>query len=305
MSEPALPGPLQRASVIDRINAVFLAVVCAFTAIAWPRMPHGAEAAILYAGLFGILYLVGGFRYSRVPPRAKAIAMFVYPVAFLLCLFESFTFVMPWFRSVRFDEALIRLDHDLFGVHPTVWLERLASPWFTDLMYALYFFYFPMPLFVGIPMFRRGEHRALERWFTAFFFCYYGAYVICFFVPASGPRFHLASEQTVPLDGVFLAEPIRRTIDVMEPNKLDAFPSLHAGILLLTMLLAWRHARRTFWVFVPVALGITLSLVYLRYHYVVDVIAGFAWATIAYLAAGALFERLRERAAPHFGPDRT
>jgi membrane-associated phospholipid phosphatase len=54
---------------------------------------------------------------------------------------------------------------------------------------------------------------------------------------------------------------------------------------------------------VPAAIGITVSLVYCRYHYVTDVIAGIAWALIAYRIAVWVYPRVRARSAPHFGPD--
>ena len=43
---------------------------------------------------------------------------------------------------------------------------------------------------------------------------------------------------------------------------------------------AWRHARPMFWVMAPIALSIPFACVYLRYHYVVDVIAGAALAAV-------------------------
>jgi membrane-associated phospholipid phosphatase len=100
---------------------------------------------------------------------------------------------------------------------------------------------------------------------------------------------------------VFLAEPVRRLIDALEPNKLDAFPSLHAAILLVTMVAARAESRRLFRAFLPVAVGITVSLVYLGYHWVVDVVAGFLWAPFAIWLSGLLARRLEGRCPPHFG----
>lgn len=306
---PAPPPPveglfrriLSRASAVDRLNAAFVALVAALTLVAFGRTPHRWSAMAAFLGLYLALYVLGKIRASGLHPARKQAVMFVATVLFLFGAFESLVLVMPWFREVRLDRALSEVDLGLFGVNPTVWCERFARPWLTDLMYVLYFFYFPMPLFVLVPMLVKGRYEALEKWFFTFLSCYFGAYALYFVFPAEGPRFHLASEHAGPLSGVFLARPIHGLIDALEPNKLDAFPSLHAAILVVTMRLAWEQSRRLFYVYVPVAAGILFSLVYLRYHYVVDVIAGIVWAAIAVPVAGRIWPRIRARSAPHFG----
>src|SRR5205085_1117485 len=84
-----------------------------------------------------------------------------------------------------------------------------------------------------------------ERAILALLVCYYGAYACYFALPALGPRFHLPA-LAAPPTGVVLAEPIRRLIDVLEPNKLDCFPSLHAAILFVTMAVARRETPPLF-----------------------------------------------------------
>ncbi len=294
---------LRRASAVDLLNAAFLAFVVVLTAAAFARTPFRAEAVGVYLGLVAVLYATGRLRASSIAPGLRAGALFAMTILFLFVVFESLTFVMPYLRPFRCDEALAGVDHGVFGCHPTAWLERWKAPWLTDAMYVLYLFYFPMPLFVLVPMVVRRKYASVDRWMFTLLVCYLGAYATYFAFPAEGPRSFLASVHAGPLDGVAVAAPIRGLIDALEPNKLDAFPSLHAAILSLTMVLAWQHARRTFWAFVPVAAGILLSLVYLRYHYVVDVVAGLVWSALAYALAAFAYPRLRALASPHFGAD--
>jgi membrane-associated phospholipid phosphatase len=49
---------------------------------------------------------------------------------------------------------------------------------------------------------------------------------------------------------------------------------LRAGIALTVLLLSWKFERKLFRVFLPVVAALVFSTVYLRYHYVVDVVAG-------------------------------
>jgi membrane-associated phospholipid phosphatase len=52
-------------------------------------------------------------------------------------------------------------------------------------------------------------------------------------------------------------------------------------VALLALLLAWRHLRWFFWVQLPFAVGLILGTVYLRHHWVVDILAGFVLTFVA------------------------
>ena len=73
-----------------------------------------------------------------------------------------------------------------------------------------------------------------------------------------------------------------------------AFPSGHTAVCLLVMYYAWVFDRVTFCVVAPIATMVIVSTIYLQYHYVVDLPAGFL------LTAGiVLWDRaIRRRADP-------
>lgn len=98
--------------------------------------------------------------------------------------------------------------------------------------------------------------------------------------PAIGPRFTMEHLHNSALEGLFITAPLQDLLNRLEGVKRDAFPSGHTAITLLVVYLAWRFEKRLFVVFLPVAGALLFSTVYLRYHYVVDVIAGLALALI-------------------------
>jgi membrane-associated phospholipid phosphatase len=69
-----------------------------------------------------------------------------------------------------------------------------------------------------------------------------------------------------------------------------AFPSLHCATTAIAMLYAFKYARTMFWSFLPIAVGLILATVYLRHHYVIDIIAGLALATFVYFV-GPILEK--------------
>lgn len=60
-------------------------------------------------------------------------------------------------------------------------------------------------------------------------------------------------------------------------------PSGHTMMTLMNMILAFRFRSKLRWVFLIMGCSLIFSTVYLRYHYVVDVIAGII---LAFLALG-------------------
>ena len=64
-----------------------------------------------------------------------------------------------------------------------------------------------------------------------------------------------------------------------------AFPSLHAAVSLVALVYAWRYVRAWFWVLLPFVLGLWVSTIYLRHHYVVDLLAGWLLAPVAVAVA--------------------
>ena len=61
---------------------------------------------------------------------------------------------------------------------------------------------------------------------------------------------------------------------------------------------AWRFARKLFWFLLPFAIGLHLATVYLRHHYVVDLLAGWVLGILAYRYAPVweqTWEKLRQR----------
>lgn len=281
-----------RISVIDGLNLSFLVLVSAFATFS--ATPYAVPLAIVYPAL--LVWLLLNFRW-----HGQCMAMFILPAVFLFALFQTFFMVVPYFSAWRADDMLARMDLALFGVNPTEWATSWASPWLTETLYCCYLFYFPMPLILLGWMYARSMVREVEEAYFVYLTCYYTSYVLYFIFPAAGPRFHLVAVHPEPLPGLVLTEPIRRLIDALEPNKLDAFPSLHAAILLTTLIFAFRHNWRMFGWFLGPAVGTTVSLVYCRYHYAVDVMVGFAIAGLNYGLAQSLYARIRPRFAAHFG----
>ena len=72
-------------------------------------------------------------------------------------------------------------------------------------------------------------------------------------------------------------------------NPVAAVPSLHTAYSLLTAIFAWNWRRRVGYVFLLYPIAMWFTIVYFADHYVIDVIAGIAFALVAWKLTGRAF----------------
>lgn len=185
------------------------------------------------------------------------------------------------------DSLLIGIDRMIFGCDPTVWLERIASPGLTELLQIAYATNYFLPLILLALLYL--NRRRIPFQFSVFLLTagYLLSYLGYFLVPAIGPRFTLV--HAGELKGLFLRDTLCRLIYFMEACPRDCFPSGHTEIPLITLYLAFRFRRTLFWIYLPIVALLVSSTVYLRYHYVIDVLAGASLAGAVILLGRLLY----------------
>ena len=202
------------------------------------------------------------------------------------------------------DAMLMAWDQKLFGCQPSVALQRIVRPKLTAWMEFTYFFHvLNIPIVACFLYLRRTRARFREMMCGAVVVTFAGlvGYVL---VPAIGPMYTLAGEFTVPLNQPI--EVFSRQAAFMDFARIqrDCFPSLHVGLSFLVWLYAWRNSKRLFWILSPLVLSLWFSTVYLRYHYLVDVLAGLVLAPLCYLVSNWMFKRCGEIRIKTLAPTR-
>ncbi len=261
------------------------------TLFCYGSLSDPGEILLRFALMGGFLALIV-FLASRSNPLPPAIQVVVdfYPAAFIPFVFESLGPLIAAVRGSARDDLLIAADRFLFGTDVTVWLERFARPWLTDVLYLCYASYYFQSLALGTVLWRR-RHAEARRYIFTLSVCYFVSYLGYFLVPALGPRFALASSQRIVLEATPLSRGIATTIDLLERTKYDVFPSGHTMITAAVLIVAFRRSRPAFWALLPFGVGLIVSTVYCRYHYVVDVLAGLALAFASVPLGDWLYDR--------------
>jgi len=199
------------------------------------------------------------------------------PVLYIILIFQSLGDLTHYLHA-DVDPQLIRIDFLLFGVHPTVWLERWIVPWLTGVLSLAYISYFFLPARLVHTLYLQNPRRDFDLAVFVLLLVWYLSFLGNILWPAIGPRFTLAHLQSVPLDGSFIADAVSHLLNSLENNQRDCMPSGHTAIGLIVLFLAYRYARLLFYLFCPIVTALILSTVYLRHHYVIDLFAGAALA---------------------------
>jgi membrane-associated phospholipid phosphatase len=178
---------------------------------------------------------------------------------------------------------LIGLDQALFGVQPCVWAERLITPARTELMQFLYLNFFWIAPSTSLLLLLRRRWPEFRAATLGVIVCFFLGYLLYVLFPAAPPRLVLVYEFSKSLQGYphLFSNFAARTFELLPVDSRAAFPSLHAAVSLVALAYAWRWLRAWFWILLPFVVGLWLSTVYLRHHYVVDLLAGWALAPLA------------------------
>jgi membrane-associated phospholipid phosphatase len=208
------------------------------------------------------------------------------PIVCVLLIFNSLGDLIPSIRQHYYDDILIRIDFEMFGAHPTVWLEQFSNPLLTGLLQAAYISYYFMPIALASALFLKNRHREFEAAVFALLLCFYLSYIGYLLFPAVGPRFTLNHLQTMGLQAGPLTAWVQHTLDGLEHNKTDAFPSGHTAVALVSLFYAGKFGEKgLFRILMPAVSALIVSTVYLRYHYVIDVVAGVLLAALTIFIA--------------------
>jgi len=197
------------------------------------------------------------------------------------CYYALYTNLMLRVNGHTADAFLSRVDAALLGSQASFllepWINSVATDFF-NIVYFSYVFSLPTVAFYFYVKHQEGIFRRVMMGYLTLMLMGVTSYLL---VPAIGPGSYFAHRYTHDLQG----HDISRSVDyIILAGRVsyDCFPSLHVGIPLLLSFYLREYRRK--W-FIPALFYVACmccTTIYLRYHYLVDVIAAFAYAPAAY-----------------------
>lgn len=278
-----------RLHAVDVLTVAFVTALSVLVLANASRIPHWRHVcAVCGMVAFGVLALAWVRAHTR-----SVIVRFLHdwslaPIVYVLYR-EMYSVTGPLHGGRVIDAALIAADRWLFGTEPTAWIGGFAQPLVTETLQLAYTLFYILILTVGAELWRRTDERAFRRYLFACGVTFYVSFVGYLIAPAVGPRMTLYDVATLErqMPGLWLTPYLRWFVNAggLVPNGMfgaaatalahrDAFPSGHAMVTIVLMVHAWRSRLAARWFVTPAGTLLILATVYLRYHYVIDVLAG-------------------------------
>ncbi len=198
---------------------------------------------------------------------------------------------LPVVNPRALDLSLYELDLRFFGFEPAIWLDRFVTPLTTEWFAFFYFGYFFVLAVHVIPiLFLVRRTRLLGEFTLGMLTLFCTGHVLYMLVPGFGPFRAMPEYFQHPFPSGLWLDDVMATVSSSGAQK-DIFPSLHTGAPTFITLFSYRHRgsmpfKYTWPVMAIFAINIIPATMFLRWHYLVDVVAGLFLAMFAqYVAA--------------------
>lgn len=273
----------------DIATLTFLLFLSIVEMLFYQRVSHWYILVVRNTAAILFIYYIAKYAEQRkesISPLIR-VARDWYLVPAILFIYTQTSSIAHSLHGKDYDDVLIGIDRMLFGIDPTIWIHQFAHPVITEILQAAYSSYYLFFIALFYEFYRRSDRSEFHSGSMMIVYGFYLSYVGYLLVPAVGPRFTLHDffSYETELPGIFLTPFLRDIINsgggiaAGVPNPIefvhrDAFPSGHTQLTLTAMYISFAHrSRHRRWLLVVGSLLI-IATVYLRYHYLIDVVAG-------------------------------
>ena len=278
---------------LDKLFIAYSAVTVCLLAFA---VRQDSFALVLIFGHVAIAGLLIAF--SRSSSQAVLFLRQWSLIGYLPFCYKQVPFLISALKLPSADLMLAHWDAVIWKVDPIYSLSLILNRPAVEFLQIIYFLFIPGTILMGLMMWlrlSRQEFRVGTFQIAMTFLISYLGYVL---VPARGPRFMDYVAHYQPLQGLWTFHYLQKLLDSMEGLQYDCFPSGHVAVVLVGAYLARKISKTFFYGFAVFAACISFSTMYLRYHYVIDVIAGTALAITVITAGPWVYRRLDANASP-------
>jgi hypothetical protein len=241
----------------------------------------GVDAALFLA----TLYLTRG----GVIRRGSFTNNLVYRIGLFVAFQASYfqlRFILPTVNARVLDADILAFDLKTFGYEPAMAWDRFVTPTSVEWFAFFYFSYFFLLATHVIPMVLADRNsKRLAHFCLGTFMVYVFGHIGYMLVPGFGPYHHLAGQFEHDIEGGLFWKLVVATVEGAGAQK-DIFPSLHTAAPTFFAIFSFMHRRtmpfRYTWpVITFFASQIILATMFLRWHWLIDVVAGLTLATTA------------------------
>ncbi len=255
------PNSAERSFCLVRTGGLFLAFLLSILLVRGRLLKRSWVAALVYRlGIYGVVQISYFF----------------------------LKHVLPLVNTTTLDRKLYELDLSLFHYEPAMAWDRYVNPDTTEWFAFFYFGYFLLMAVHVVPLLFFGRRKQIVGEFTfAILLMFSIGHSLYMVVPGYGPYRAMADAFQHPLPNGLWHDLVMNAVH-SSGALMDIFPSLHTGAPTVLALFSYRNRKempfRYTWPIVTFCtVNIIIATMFLRWHYLIDVIAGFSIAVSAVL----------------------
>ncbi len=231
------------------------------------------DEVVFYLGTASLSLVVVHYFDERRGGLIRLVRM-LYPVMLFTLFYRITGGIMFLLFDRFFDPELTALELSIFGVHPTLYIDRhWLHPAISEFVLMAYFVYYFMILAWVVSVYLRGDFDIIKSSVTAFCAIFFASYLLFWLFPIEGPRWFFADRYLHDV-----ASPVARQLTQFVIHNAavrgGCMPSSHFAIAVSIQMYAFRFYRRLGWVLLPIVLGLGVGTFWGRYHYISDTIVG-------------------------------
>jgi PAP2 superfamily len=258
----------------DRILFALLVLANVVCIARWPAV--GSALTFISLALLGLLiveviamFVLARWEDRRWVPFVRAVLAVTVVFSLYTALGKLGVVAMPYLA----DAALSKVDNWLLGFDPSLAIQPYqTSGWieFLSFAYGAFIPYIYLSIFlgcVGKPALERDQY--LTGWIITYAISYLG-YI---FIPGHGPGVYQADQYDVVLGGGFFYRVVVLGNEATGGLQ-GVFPSLHVGCSVYLCLSDLRKNLLRGLTYLPMVILIYVATIFLRYHYIIDLIVG-------------------------------
>ena len=273
-------------SPVDLVSIVFLLFLIGINLFFFNRVNVWLEIVAADAAVIAVIFSLAHLAETKKTKLLIGLhRWYCYP--FVLFVFKEIYLMVHPIHPVDYDALFISIDKWIFGVNPTQWMSQFAHPVLTEIFQISYFSYYILFIMLGVELYRRFPVEEFDHGAFLIVYGFYLSYLGYFLLPAVGPRFTLHDFYALgrELPGIFFTTPMRNIInagesissnlpDAVQLVQRDVFPSGHTQLTLIVIYLGHQYRLKTRWIMTVFAGLLIIGTIYLRYHYVIDLLGG-------------------------------
>ena len=258
--------------LVDKVTMIYLVALSLLILFFHINLPNWEVYIAFNLGIcLAVVLIANVMRYKA--SRGLLFLRHWYPLLFFILLYEETRHLVHLIFPNFFDPFINHLELSVFGIYPTVWMQKFICFWANEYMMFSYVFYYFLLVVLGAGLFFTNKIKEFDDLLFTSAVAYYVSYIGFMFFPVAGPRFALVSSHQVELNGSFFTSLAKGLVDIAGIYG-GAMPSSHVAVALVVLVYANRHHRLLYYILSPLIISLFVATVYGRFHYVSDVVAG-------------------------------